>query len=131
MKILQFAFHSAEGSDYLPHNYHENFVVYTGTHDNDTLKGWYDTLEDDVKVRVQDYANSSEDQILQNITRLAWASVAKMAIIPMQDLLELGSEARMNIPGTASGNWQWRLAKDQLSGEKAEWLNHISKLYNR
>jgi 4-alpha-glucanotransferase len=131
MKILQFAFHSVDGSSYLPHFYHENFVVYTGTHDNDTLKGWYDHLEGDIKLKVQDYANSSEDKILKNIIRLAWASVAKIAIIPMQDLLELGSEARMNIPGTASGNWQWRLTKDQLSDEKAKWLAHISKLYSR
>lgn len=131
MKILQFAFHSDEGSGYLPHNYESNFIVYTGTHDNDTLKGWYDALEEPIKEKVLGYADSSEEQVIKKLTRLAWASVAKMAIIPLQDLLELGSEARMNIPGTASGNWQWRFTKDQLTGDKADWLKHISTLYNR
>ncbi len=131
MKILQFAFHSDEGSGYLPHNYERNFVVYTGTHDNDTLKGWYDTLEDPIKEKILDYTDCDDEHIIRKMIRLAWASVAKMAIIPMQDLLELGSEGRMNIPGIASGNWQWRFTKDQLTTEKAEWLNQISKLYNR
>jgi 4-alpha-glucanotransferase len=131
MKILQFAFHSDEGSGYLPHNYQHNFIVYTGTHDNNTLKGWYDTLEHPVKLKVLDYADSKTSQIIEKLIRLAWSSVANMAVIPLQDLLELGSEARMNIPGTASGNWQWRFTKDQLSVEKAKWLRHISTLYNR
>lgn len=131
MKILQFAFHSDEGSGYLPHNYNENFVVYTGTHDNDTLRGWFNTLEDSVKKKVLDYAGSDENQIIKKMIRLAWASVAKMAIIPFQDLIDMGSEGRMNTPGTASGNWQWRFTKEQLTNDKAEWLAHISKLYNR
>ncbi len=131
MKILQFAFDADEGNGYLPHNYKENFVTYTGTHDNDTLNGWYHSLESHIKNRVLDYADANDKNIIKKIIRLAWASVAKMAIIPLQDLLELGGEARMNTPGTAAGNWQWRFTKDQLTTEKAGWLAHISKLYNR
>nr|NQU92908.1 4-alpha-glucanotransferase [Bacteroidota bacterium] len=131
MKILQFAFHSDEGSGYLPHNYSPNFIVYTGTHDNDTLLGWFRSLEDHVKDRVLEYADASEDDIVKKMIRLAWSSVAEMAIIPLQDLLDLGSEGRMNIPGTPGGNWQWRFTTDQLADEKAEWLRIITKIYNR
>ncbi len=131
MKILQFAFHSDEGSGYLPHNYEKNFIVYTGTHDNDTLLGWFKGLEKDIKEKVLNYADSSRKDVVKKMIRLAWGSVATMAVIPLQDLLELGSEARMNTPGTPSGNWQWRFRSDQLTEEKATWLAHITKLYNR
>jgi 4-alpha-glucanotransferase len=131
MKILQFAFHSDEGSNYLPHNYEPNFIVYTGTHDNDTMKGWYETLEDQIKEKVLNYTDCREDQVIKKMIRLAWASVANLAIIPMQDLLELGSEGRMNIPGEAAGNWQWRFKNEQLDPASAEWLKNISKIYNR
>ncbi len=131
MKILQFAFHSDKDSGYLPHNYESNFIVYTGTHDNDTLKGWFYNLEDHIKEKVLEHADCSDDQIIKKMIRLAWSSVAKMAIIPLQDLLELGSDGRMNIPGTSSGNWQWRFKYEQLKPSSAKWLNHITKLYNR
>jgi len=131
MKILQFAFHSDEGSGYLPHNYEQNFVVYTGTHDNDTLKGWFDTLEEPIKLKVLEYADTDESHIIKKMIRLAWSSTAKIAVIPLQDLLELGSACRMNIPGTASGNWQWRFTKEQLNKDDAKWLAQISRLYNR
>jgi 4-alpha-glucanotransferase len=98
MKILQFAFHSDEGSGYLPHNYTQNFIVYTGTHDNDTLKGWFDGLDQNTKKKVLDYADADEKNVIKKLIRLAWSSTAKMAVIPLQDVLELGTEGRMNIP---------------------------------
>jgi 4-alpha-glucanotransferase len=131
MKILQFAFHSDDGSGYLPHNYTRNFIVYTGTHDNDTLRGWFNTLEDWVKQRVLDYVDATEENVIDKMIRLAWSSTAKMAVIPLQDLMDLGSEGRMNTPGTPANNWQWRFRQEQLSDEKAEWLNHLTKIYNR
>lgn len=131
MKILQFAFHSDEGSGYLPHNYTRNFIVYTGTHDNDTLRGWFETLEPEIKQRVMAYADADENNVVEKMIRLAWSSTAHMAVIPLQDLLNLGSEARMNTPGTPSGNWQWRFSKEQLTDENAKWLSHLTKIYNR
>lgn len=131
MKILQFAFGESAENTYLPHNYSRSFVVYTGTHDNDTLKGWYDNLQPEVSQKIHDYIDSKTGNIIQKLIRLAWSSVADMAIIPLQDLMELGSEARMNIPGTPSGNWQWRFQQQQLTHDKAAWLRHITKIYNR
>lgn len=131
MKILQFAFHSDDGSGYLPHNYTQNFVVYTGTHDNDTLAGWYQNLEKNIKKRVLEYADANENNVIRKMIRVAWGSVADMAIIPLQDLLNLGSESRMNTPGTPSGNWQWRFLETQLTDENAEWLAGITKIFNR
>ena len=131
MKILQFAFHSDDGSGYLPHNYTHNFIVYTGTHDNDTLAGWYQNLEDNIKKRVLEYADANENNVVRKMIRVAWSSVADMAIIPLQDLLNLGSESRMNTPGTPSGNWQWRFSEEQLTDENAEWLAGITKIFNR
>jgi 4-alpha-glucanotransferase len=131
MKILQFAFHSDEGSGYLPHNYTQNFIVYTGTHDNDTLKGWFDGLDQNTKKKVLDYADADEKNVIKKLIRLAWSSTAKMAVIPLQDVLELGTEGRMNIPGTPGGNWQWRYTKDMLTDEHAEMLLHLTKIFNR
>jgi 4-alpha-glucanotransferase len=131
MKILQFAFHSEDGIKYLPHTYSDNFIVYTGTHDNDTLVGWVKSLEKDIRKKVLFYTDSNEKELIKKMIRLAWSSVAKLAVIPMQDILELGSEARMNTPGTPSGNWQWRLKKDQLKKEDAAWLSDITKIYSR
>lgn len=131
MKILQFAFHSDDGSDYLPHNYTRNFVVYTGTHDNDTLRGWFDALEPHIQIKVLDFVDANEKNIIYKMIRLAWSSVAKMAVIPLQDLMDIGSEGRMNIPGTPGGNWQWRFLEGQLTRQKAEWLHHITSIYNR
>ena len=131
MKILQFAFGESAENTYLPHNYSRNFVVYTGTHDNDTLKGWFDDLKPQEQLSVRDYIDSKTGNINQKLIRLAWSTVADMAIIPLQDLMELGSEARMNIPGTPSGNWQWRYQQQQLTHDKAAWLRHITKIYNR
>ncbi len=131
MKILQFAFHSEDGGKYLPHDYEPNFIVYTGTHDNDTLAGWFRHLEKEIKHKVLDYVDCNRKDVVSKMIRMAWSSVAVMAVIPLQDLLALGSEARMNTPGKASGNWQWRFRHEDLSEDKAQWLAHITKLYHR
>lgn len=131
MKILQFAFHSDDGQKYLPHNYTDNFIVYTGTHDNDTLAGWFKSLEKPVRKRVLTYADADSKTIFRKMIRLAWSSVASIAVIPLQDLLEHGSGSRMNTPGTPGGNWQWRFRKDQLTREQATWLAEVTKIYNR
>ena len=131
MKILQFAFHSDEKDQYLPHNFTENFVVYTGTHDNDTLRGWFYSLDHQIKKHVLEYADATEQLFVKKMIKLAWSSVAKMALVPLQDLLELGSDGRMNTPGTPAGNWQWRFTEDQISEEKIQWLAYLTKIYNR
>lgn len=131
MKILQFAFDSSEANDYIPHNYNKNCVVYTGTHDNDTLAGWFAAADKEDKRYVLDYLQCSEEEIHWSFIRLAMASVAYTAIFPMQDLLGLGSEARMNLPGTTQNNWQWRARADYFSDELASRLAMLTTLYGR
>jgi len=132
MKILGFAFDSKEENDYLPHTYTKNCVVYTGTHDNDTLIGWFTKANEDDKQFARDYLNSrSDDEIHWDAIRGAWSSVASMAIVPIQDFLGLGSEARINTPGLASGNWQWRLKEGVLTDELAERIAKLTKVYSR
>lgn len=134
MKVLQFAFDSREESDYLPHNYQKNCVVYTGTHDNDTLQGWYQTIslkDKEMALRYLNNWNSDEKQIHWDYICLAMRSVADTCIIPMQDLLGLGSEARINIPSTLGGNWVWRMEKDSFTPELAKKLRQLTKLYGR
>lgn len=130
MKILQFAFDSSEENDYIPHNFTRNCVVYTGTHDNNTLKGWYESAKPEDKKYVLEYLNSSGD-LCWDFIRLAWASVAYTAIVPMQDLLELGEESRMNLPGTTVNNWMWRAKASDFSNELAHRLAHLTELYGR
>lgn len=134
MKVLQFAFDSREESDYLPHNYEHNCVVYTGTHDNDTVLGWYKELEKTDKAFCDRYLNlveRSEQDIRWEFIRAALASVADLAVIPMQDYLGLGSEARINIPSTLGGNWQWRMRKGSFTKELAKRMKDMSELYGR
>lgn len=132
MKVLQFAFNAGENSDYLPHNYGKNCICYTGTHDNDTLAGWFDTLSKADREYVMEYTRSqTEDECLWNLIALAWASTAEIAITQMQDFLGLGSEARMNTPSTPSGNWVWRMEKGALTSELAERIAALTKLYWR
>jgi 4-alpha-glucanotransferase len=78
-----------------------------------------------------DFVDATEKNVTDKMIRLAWSSVAKMAIIPLQDLMDIGSKGRMNVPGTPGGNWQWRFVEGQLTHKKAEWLNHITRMYNR
>jgi 4-alpha-glucanotransferase len=131
MKILQFAFDSSEANDYLPHNFIKNCIVYTGTHDNDTIKGWFEKAKTEDRKYVLDYLNSTEKEICTDFLRLAWSSVAHTAIVPMQDLLELGSEARMNLPGTTVNNWMWRAKSRDFSTKLAQKLAHLTLLYGR
>lgn len=130
MKVLQFAFDSREESDYLPHNYTQNCVVYTGTHDNDTVLGWQKTSKRaDVRF-AKKYMNCKRELNWAMIST-AFASVADTAIITMQDIIGLGSEGRMNTPSTVGGNWQWRALKKDLCKEKFDKLLYYTKLYSR
>ena len=132
MKILGFAFDSEEENDYLPHTYTKNCVVYTGTHDNDTLIGWFQKAKEEDRQFARDYLNSrSDDEIHWDAIRGAWSSVASMAISPVQDFLGLGSEARINTPGIAAGNWQWRLRHGVLTDELAERIAKLTRVYSR
>jgi 4-alpha-glucanotransferase len=131
MKILQFAFDSAEANDYIPHNYVKNCIVYTGTHDNDTVVGWYNSATPDDRKYVLDYLNTNDHDIHWSFIRLAWSSVALTAIIPIQDLLGLDTTARMNLPGTTRNNWQWRVKSEALTPELAAKLAHLTVLYGR
>ncbi len=108
MKVLQFAFDGMPDNPYLPGNFGMNSVIYTGTHDNDTTLGWLKSLAPGARGRLAPYADDSD--MPWSLIRLSIESQARLAIIPMQDLLSLGSEARFNTPGTTEGNWQWRMA---------------------
>ena len=132
MRIVQFAFSAGPEDPFLPHNYIHNTVVYTGTHDNDTSIGWYrnssTSAERDLARR---YLGRSGKDIAWDFIRLAWSSVADMALTPLQDLLSLDSEARMNFPGRASGNWGWRYRAEDLSTELSGHLMEMTYLYGR
>jgi 4-alpha-glucanotransferase len=131
MRILQFAFAGAVEKRFLPHFYEANTVVYTGTHDNDTTLGWYRQSTAIEKEFMRAYFNGSETSISWDLIRLAWASVAVLAMAPLQDVLSLGSEARMNIPGRASGFWKWRFRKDSLADQTIERLAELNDVYDR
>ncbi len=130
MKVLQFAF-SDPASPYLPHNYTRNCVVYTGTHDNDTTLGWWDTLGRNERSFVHRYLGRKTRDVAWDMIRLAMSSVAEMAIVPLQDVLRLGSDARMNLPGTESGNWEWRYKPGALTSELREELRTLTRTYGR
>lgn len=130
MKILQFAFDGNTDNPYLPHKHIHNCVVYTGTHDNDTSVGWYQSLPADAKARVDDYLSSSE-AMPWSLIRCALASVANTVMFPLQDLLELGTEHRMNTPGTTENNWQWRCDFSQLNSSLSDKLKHLNHIYQR
>lgn len=131
MKILQFAFGGNNDNPYLPMHYHQNCVVYTGTHDNDTTLGWFSCLGDAEKQRIYDYLGWSSLPMPNALIHAALGSVANLAVIPMQDILRLGSADRMNTPGTTDGNWRWRFDWSQLSGDKASYLSHLIKMFDR
>ena len=114
MKILQFAFSGEPTNPYLPVNHVENAVVYTGTHDNDTTLGWYNVLDEGTKTEVHETLGPSDEPMPWYLIHAALCSPCRLAMVPMQDLLELDGEARMNTPGTAEGNWQWRFDWSQL-----------------
>ena len=131
MKILEFAFDSTEANDYIPYNYNKNCIVYTGTHDNDTVAGWFKIASETDRKQVLDYINCGEQDIHWSFVRLAWSTVANTAIVPMQDLLGLGSDARMNLPGTVGGNWKWRAKDNDFPDTLANALAHLTTLYGR
>jgi 4-alpha-glucanotransferase len=131
MKILQFAFGGGSDNPYLPVNYNENCVVYTGTHDNDTTVGWVEKLTENERSYISEYLGFPTVSLNNALIQAALASVANLAIIPMQDILELDSASRMNMPGTIEGNWKWRFDWEQLTPERVNRLAHLIKLFNR
>lgn len=134
MKVLEFAFDSREESDYLPHNYNNNSVVYTGTHDNETLKGWFETIPPEDKEYVLRYINrdrASADALVWDMICLAQQSVADLCIIPVQDYLGLGNEARINTPSTVGLNWKWRLLEEDITEDLLLRIQSITKTYGR
>jgi len=131
MKILQFAFGSGPDNPYLPDHYEKNCVVYTGTHDNNTTLGWVHSISDYERNYAYEYLGYPSTSLHCALIQAALASVANLAVIPMQDILELGSEHRMNTPGTVVGNWAWRFQWDQLTPQRADRLAHLVELFNR
>jgi 4-alpha-glucanotransferase len=131
MLILQFAFDGGPGNPYLPHNHTANNVVYTGTHDNDTTLSWYESLTPEQQSYVYQYLGNPGMPMPWALVQSALASVARLAVLPMQDILELGEGSRMNTPGTMTGNWHWRFSWDQLSEQKASKLARMVRLYGR
>lgn len=132
MKVLQFAFDSREESDYLPHNYSYNSVVYTGTHDNTTTRDWEDSAPAADVANAKDYLNVARGQSFTKAMVLAAVgSVCDTAVIPIQDWLELGAQARINTPSTLGDNWRWRLGRNMLTSMLAHKIRHITKLYGR
>lgn len=131
MKILQFAFASDPDDDFLPHNYPEKCVAYTGTHDNDTTLGWYQSAPEREKDLCRRYLARSGDDISWSMIRVLWRSAADWVVAPMQDFLSLGSWARMNFPGTASGNWGWRMHPDAINEGLVYRLHETNYLYGR
>jgi 4-alpha-glucanotransferase len=131
MKILQFAFGGDDNNPYLPHNIPENSVAYTGTHDNDTTLGWYQSLDENAKNHVHRVLESSEPAMPQALTALVLSCQASLAIIPMQDILGLDATHRMNTPGTVAGNWQWRFTWDMLSVDVRDSIKSAIEQSNR
>lgn len=131
MKILQFAFEDIDDNAFLPHNHNINSVCYSGTHDNDTTVGWYNTASNLSQDKVRRYMNTNGHEIAWDFIRTCFGSVSKMAIVPIQDILSQGSFARMNTPGTTDNNWKYRYTSDMLTDELAKKLKEITILYGR
>lgn len=131
MGVLQFAFDGDPANTFLPHNLQPDTVVYTGTHDNNTTLGWWSELADDERHPVRIYLRSDGRDISWELIRLAWSTVARVAIAPLQDVLILGSEGRMNTPGLAKGNWRWRVAPSQPVADRLQGLRGLSEYFNR
>lgn len=134
MAILQFAFGGEADNLYLPHNLAKNTILYPGTHDNDTTPGWYEDATHAVQDHVRRYFRIDGKEVAWDFIRNAYESVCSMVVIPMQDLLSLGSEARFNTPGQAAGNWSWRYDAEQLKQleiNSADYLKELAELYGR
>ena len=133
-RVLQFAFDGHADNPYLPHNFVSNTVAYTGTHDNATTRQWYEELPDYQRQNLWNYLKRSPGESAEAapaLMRLTWSSVAALSIAPLQDVLNLGSEARMNVPGRAGGNWSWRVSEDMLSSASFEWLRELTESSKR
>jgi 4-alpha-glucanotransferase len=133
-RVLQFAFDGHSDNPYLPHNFVPNTVVYTGTHDNAPTREWYEELPDDQRRNLWSYlkqAPGGSAEAAPALMRLAWLSIAALAVAPLQDLLNLGAEARMNVPGRPSGNWRWRWAQDPSSLPAFQWLGELTETSKR
>ena len=134
MRVLQFAFDGRPDNPHLPSNYVANTVVYTGTHDNATTRGWFEELPERQRQNLRNYLKplaAKECGAASALVELAWSSVAALAMAPLQDILNLGNEARMNLPGRAEGNWRWRCTKDKLMGPAFQWLHDVTAAANR
>jgi 4-alpha-glucanotransferase len=130
MRVLQFAL-DGPANPHWPHNFVPNCVCYTGTHDNDTVNGWFATLDDHSRHYLARTLGKPITNPAWDLIALGWSSVAVLAIAPLQDVLSLGSEARMNRPGVANGNWQWRVRYDQFQHDMITRLAELTTLYNR
>ncbi len=134
MKVLQFAFDHNNPNDYLPHNYPHNCVVYTGTHDNDTLLGWLKELSAEDRAFAKEYMHvltDNDEDIAEAVIRLAMSSVAKICIVPIQEFLKKDGSARINKPATLGDNWKWRMRREELTGEVVEKIRRMTWLYGR
>jgi 4-alpha-glucanotransferase len=133
-RVLQFAFDGNTGTVHLPKNYSPNTVVYTGTHDNATTREWFEGLPARERKRLWNLVGRPEGEIRDaapELIRLAWSSPAALAMTPFQDVLNLGREGRMNVPGHAKGNWRWRATHHMLSPYNFEWLKELTRILNR
>ena len=132
MKVLQFAFNPWESSSYLPHTHIKNCVVYTGTHDNHTIAGWFQSISAEDAAFCKNYLRlNREEGYNWGFIKAAWASVADTAVAQMQDFLDLDATARMNTPSTVGSNWKWRLEPGMLTEELAEKIREMTALYRR
>ena len=134
MKVLEFAFDAGEDSDYLPHKYGTNCVVYTGTHDNDTAEGWYASLDEHGRKFVREYIGAGytpEGELHWDLVRAALGSVADLAVIPVQDYLGLGTSARINEPSTLGKNWRWRMSREDLNEDTVKRCRRLAGIYGR
>ena len=133
MAVLQFAFDGDPENLYLPHNLAQNLVLYLGTHDNDTASGWYDNADEEIRGNFRSYLNVSGEFPAWDLIRFAYRTISPLVMVPVQDLLGLGSEARFNCPGEAIGNWQWRMSHAQLESlfESSKYLCEQAKISGR
>ena len=131
MKVLQFAFDSRDSNNYLPHLFQQNCVVYTGTHDNDTINGWLESVNHDDLEFAKKYLHTTSDDIREEIIISAMSSVANICILTIQDLIGLGSEGRINTPSTLGGNWMWRLKSDAITESIQKTLSFYTSIYER
>ncbi len=131
MRMLQFGFDRDPRNPHLPHQHEADSVVYTGTHDNDTTVGWYASLPPEGRDQVRRYFGRSDEDVVDALRRAALSSVGILAVLPAQDLLGLGGEARLNRPGTTTGNWSWRLPQGALSAGLAARYRELNMLYDR